>query len=156
MDGAPRARDVHARVAEVVLDVAVPLDVRRHEARLELAEHALERLLQDVGEHVEPPAVRHPDRDLLHAPIGRRASISVSSIGISVAAPSSEKRFCPGYLTLQELLERVGGEQTLEDAHAIRGRERHAPAAPLHAILEPVAAARDRGSPCTRRRACRE
>jgi hypothetical protein len=50
-------------VAEVILHVALP-HVHLGIGILELAEDAARSLPQDVGEHVEPPAVRHADHDL--------------------------------------------------------------------------------------------
>src|SRR5438128_8438670 len=56
---APGARAAVTRVAEVVLDVALPEDVVGKRRALELGEDHLVGLLQHVREHVEPAAMRH-------------------------------------------------------------------------------------------------
>ena len=52
----------------MVFDVARAFDVvRRRRAALEFVENGAERLAHDVGQHVEPAAMRHADDDLLEA-----------------------------------------------------------------------------------------
>ncbi len=56
------------RGAEMVLDVARAFDlVRRRRAALEFVEDRPMRLAHDLGQHIEPAAVRHAHDDLLHA-----------------------------------------------------------------------------------------
>ena len=54
--------------AEMIFDVARPLDFfRRRRRALEFGEDRRERLVHDVGEHVQPAAMRHADDDFLDA-----------------------------------------------------------------------------------------
>ena len=56
--------------AEVVLHVAGALRLARVDVALELAEDLAVALADDVGQHVEPAAVRHADDDLVEAGVG--------------------------------------------------------------------------------------
>ena len=56
--------------AEVVLDVARALRAARVDVALELVEDLRVGLADDVGEHVEPAAVRHADDDLVEPVVG--------------------------------------------------------------------------------------
>ena len=80
--GDERDRDVAGRSradalsAEVVLDVAAAPLLGRHDGvdrplAFELAQDRLVGTADDVGEDIEPAAVRHPDHDLMRAPAGR-------------------------------------------------------------------------------------
>ena len=62
--------DVVAVGAEVVLDIARSVRLRRVQVALELAEDLRVGLADDVGEHVEPTAVRHPDDHLVETMLG--------------------------------------------------------------------------------------
>ena len=115
----PAARRVVARVAEVVLDVAVARRLAREQAALELGEDHLVGLAQHVREHVQPAAVRHAEDDLLDAQVAAVLDQRRASIGMSDSPPSSEKRFAVGYLRVQELLEALGRDELVEDAHAV-------------------------------------
>ena len=57
-------RDVIGREAEVILDVAVAADRLGQVVALELVEDHPVGLVEDVRQHVEPPAVRHAHDDL--------------------------------------------------------------------------------------------
>jgi hypothetical protein len=57
----PLARFETPRLTEVVLDVARSLDGGLVDVALELPEDLAQRLADDVGEHVEPPSMGHPD-----------------------------------------------------------------------------------------------
>src|SRR3712207_9564416 len=56
--------------AQVVLDVAGALDGAGVDVALELAEDLGVALAEDVGQHVQPAAVRHADRDLVQTVLG--------------------------------------------------------------------------------------
>ncbi|CKS31707.1 Uncharacterised protein [Mycobacterium tuberculosis] len=53
--------------AQVVLDVTGAVRLRRIQVALELGEDLRVRLADDVGQHVEPAPVRHPDDHLVEA-----------------------------------------------------------------------------------------
>ena len=61
---------VVAAGAEVVLHVAGTVRLRRVQVALELAEDLRVRLADDVGQHVEPAAVRHADDDFVEGVFG--------------------------------------------------------------------------------------
>src|SRR5581483_12042523 len=70
-----RARRADALGAEVVLDVAAAAlladdDCVDRPLALELAEDDVVRPADDMREHVEPPAVRHADDDLVRTGVG--------------------------------------------------------------------------------------
>ena len=122
MDVAPGARGVIARVAEVVLHVAVAGRLARQQAALELGEDHLVRLAQHVGEHVQPPAVRHADHDLLDAEIAAGLDERVQDRDEGVAALEREalrRRIAD----LEELLEALGRDELVEQSQPIRVRE---------------------------------
>ena len=54
----------------MVLDVTGAVRLRRVEVALELAEDLRVRLADDVGQHVEPAAVRHADDHLVEPVFG--------------------------------------------------------------------------------------
>ena len=77
-----------------------------------------------------------------------------SSSGMSVSPPSSENRFWPDVLGVQELLEQLGVVERHEDAVLLPEVERGPVAGRLHALREPAADVERRGCACTRRRWC--
>ena len=118
---APDARGELAGRADVVLHVARALRHVRVELALELAEDLPVRLADDVGEHVEPAAVRHAHHDLLHAGVGRRVEQEVEHRDQRLRAFEAEA-LLPEELRVQEALERLGRVQRGEDARASRRR----------------------------------
>ena len=84
---------------------------------LELAEELTVCLPGDVGEHVEPAAVRHADRHLVEAGAHRCLEI-VSRSGMVVSPPSRLKRFCPTYLVCRNVSNASASLSLLEDAAA--------------------------------------
>ena len=59
-----------AALSQVVLHVAAAFGGERQRDALELAEHLFVGLAEDIDEHVESSAVRHPDNDLLDTVLG--------------------------------------------------------------------------------------
>ena len=55
---------------EVILHVPGPECLRRVQVALKLAEDLRVRLADDVGQHIEPAAVRHADDDLVEPVLG--------------------------------------------------------------------------------------
>ena len=132
------AGGVGAGIAHVVLDVAVPLDVLGQEAGLELAEDRLEGLAQDVGQHVEPPAVRHADDDLLGAGAGRDLDQRVEHRDERRGALEREALLAR-VAQVEELLEAVRHQELPQDAEPILGRKLRPVAGRLHPLLQPLA-----------------
>ena len=118
---------LHIAAAEVQLRVDV----------FELAEDPLGALLQDVGQHVEPPAVRHGDDDFLHALLARTLKREVQQRDEGFAA-FERKRLGADELALDELFEdhRVG--QTCEDPDLFFARQLHVVFSRLHPPLQPA------------------
>ncbi len=67
MDGVLVGRDVFGGEAEVVLDVAVTADGLGQVVALEFVEDHAVRFVEDVGQDVEPAAVRHAHDDFADA-----------------------------------------------------------------------------------------
>ena len=104
---APGAGGELALGAEVVLHVAGALHGARVDVALELAEDLAVGLADDVGEHVEPAAVRHADGDLVEAGLGGRLADLVDQRDRGLAALEAEPLLADE-LGLQERLERLG------------------------------------------------
>ena len=127
-----------ARVPEVILHVT-----RAEEAVgvlvVERGEELAHVLPHDVHEHVQAPAVRHPDDDLVDA-LRADSSMSTSSIAMKLSAPSAEKRFSPTKFFARNCSKisasvslvrmRRGFPGRVEDAAVLRR---------LHLVAEPVA-----------------
>ena len=117
-DRAARARGVLAARAEVVLHVAAAAGHVRVELALELAEDLRVRLADDVGEHVEPAAVRHADDGLFHAVVDGRVEQEVEHRDQRLGAFEAEALLAQ-VLRVQEPLERLGRVQRREDRLAL-------------------------------------
>ena len=138
VDLPPRARGVVARVAEVILDVAVPGRLLGEQTPLELRDDHLVGLAEHVGEHVDPPAVRHAEDHLLDAERAGVLDQRVEEGDERVAA--LEREALGGRIAeLEELLEALGGDQAVEDAQPVLGGEVGTVGGRLHALLEPDA-----------------
>src|SRR5438309_5581863 len=138
VDLPPRARGVVARVAEVILDVAVPGRLLGEQAPLELRNDHLVGLAEHVGEHVDPPAVRHAEDHLLDA---ERAGVLDHRVeeGNERVAALGRETLGGRIAELEELLEALGGDQAVEDAEPVLGGEVGMVGGRLHALLEPDA-----------------
>ena len=107
--------------AQVVLDVAGAVRRLRVQVPLELGEDLLVRLADDVGQHVEPAAVRHADDDLVQAALGRALQDLVEQRDQRLAALEREP-LLPDVLGLQERLERLGRVEPVQDVLLLVGR----------------------------------
>ena len=145
MAGVRRERDVDRAAVgramvvgepEVVLHVAVAVDVGRQQRALELGEDQLVGLLEDVGQHVEAAAVRHAEHQLGDLQPRGLVDQRRQQRDQRVAALQREALLAR-IAHLQELLERLGGDEPLQDLPAIVGVERRPPSLP--ALAEPVA-----------------
>src|SRR5438034_483233 len=138
VDLPPRARGVVARVAEVILDVAVAGRLLGEQAPLELRDDHLVGLAEHVGEHVDPPAVRHAEDHLLDAEAPRVLDQRVEEGNERVTA--LEREALGGRIPeLEELLEALRDDQAVEDAQPVLGGEVGMVGGRLHALLEPDA-----------------
>ena len=128
------------REAEVVLDVAaavVEVDLLV-QLVLELGEDLRGGLLEHVGQHVEPPAVRHPDDDLADARARRPLDQALEQRNQALR-PLEREALRAEELVLQELLEHLGADHLLKDLDPIGPRQRQPVARALHPALKPVA-----------------
>ncbi len=117
--------------AEVVLHVPGTVGRVRIDPSLELAEDLPVRLADDVGEHVEPPAVRHPDSHLVEARVHRAAQDLVQDRDDGFAALQREP-LLPHVLRVQERLEGLGRVEAFKDVHLLGD------VGPLPGVLDPA------------------
>ncbi len=61
---------MHARGAEVVFHVARALHAFHVDSAFELRKNLYQRLADDVGEHIQPPAMRHADHHFSDLALG--------------------------------------------------------------------------------------
>ena len=152
---APLAEHAVDREAEVVLHVAaavveVGLLVQ---LVLELGEDLRGRLLEHVGQHVEPPAVRHPDHDLADARAGRPLDQPLEQRDQALG-PFQREALRAEELVLQELLEHLGADHLLKDLDPIGRASAAAGCACSPSGFAASRAARDRGCARSARRSC--
>ncbi len=103
------------RGAEVVLDVARSADVVGvGRAAAEFVEDHPERLLHDVAEHVQPPAVGHAENDFLDAVLAADLDDRLHRRDHRLAAVETEA-LGPDILLAEEALELLGLDQLVED-----------------------------------------
>ena len=123
--------------AEVVLHVARALDVVGLErAALELVEDGAVRLAHDVGEHVEAPAVRHADDDLLDAELAAALDDLLQRRHHGFGAVEAEA-LGARVLHVGELLEDLGLDQLVEDRLLALDGEGDVLVLALDALLDP-------------------
>ncbi len=124
------------RGAEVVLDVARAQHVVGHGGALELGEDRGVRLAHDVGEHVEPAAMRHADHDLVDPELGRAPDDRLERRHRALAAVETEP-LGAGELDVQKALEALGDDQLLEDLPLVLDARPQQVVRALHAGLNP-------------------
>ncbi len=117
----PGRRRVIARVAEMVLHVAVAGRFLRELRAFELGDQHLVGLPEHVREHVQPTAVRHPEDDLVDAVliaggIDQRPQEWNERVGTLEREP-----FRGRVLGVEKLLEPLGRDELLQDLHALLG-----------------------------------
>ena len=100
---------------EVVLDVAGALHRRRVDVTLELGEDRLVALAHDVGQHVQPAAVGHAEHGRVEPGVGGAGQHLVEDRDRRLGALQPEA-LRADVLRSEELLERLGGVEPLEDA----------------------------------------
>ncbi len=106
--------EVLAFGTEVVLDVTGAVRLARVQVALELPEDLRDRLADDVGQHVEPTAVRHADDDLVQFVRRRGVQHRVQQRHHGFGALQREP-LLPDVLGLQERLERLGRVELRQD-----------------------------------------
>jgi hypothetical protein len=141
MDPAAARIDAIGAEAQVVLDVAVAVHRIGQVLVLELGEDFLIGFAQDVGQDVEPAAVRHAQDDFADAEIGRLLDDGLQDRDERLGSFEGEA-FLPTVAGVQEVLEQFGVVQALEDADLLGAVEARAIASRLHAFLQPRADAR--------------
>ena len=128
--------DVTALGAQVVLHVTGAAGLRRVHVALELGEDLRQGLADDVGQHVEAATVRHADDDLVEALTGRGVDGGVHQRDQRLGTLEGEALLAD-VLGLQEVLERLGGVELLQDVLLLGVRR--AGLAALDAVLQPLA-----------------
>jgi hypothetical protein len=129
---------VVTRVAEVVLHVSVALDVVGQKAALELGEDVAVGLVQHVGEHVEPTAMRHAHDDLLNAEVARAFDEGVEQRHQRLAALQGESLLA-NELGVQELLEKRCRRHLAKELDALSVRKLGGVQCRFDLLLEPSA-----------------
>ena len=140
-----------ARLPEVVLHVAGALHRVGVDLALELLEELVVALADDVGEHVEPPAVRHADDGAVEVGVGGRLEDGVEDRDGRLGALEPEPLLAH-VLGGEELLERLRRVEALEDVALVV--ERRAPATRPPPAPGSSAAPPGPGCACTRCRSC--
>ncbi len=126
------------RSAEMVLDVARALDVvGRGRAALELVEDDVVRLAHDLGEHVQPAAMRHAEHDLLHAELAAALDDLLERRDQRLGAVEAEA-LGAGILDVEEPLETLGLGELVEDRLLALTREGDALVRALDPLLDPA------------------
>ena len=136
LDRRPAERAELSLGAQVVLDVAGALDRPRVDVALELAEDLGVALADDVGQHVQPAAVRHADADLDQAVVGRLLADLVQHHDRGLATLQREPLLADE-LGLQEGLEDLGLVELVQDPQVLLAGQRLV--RPLHPVLDPLA-----------------
>ena len=131
----PAAADERALLAQVVLDVAGALDRVGVHVALELAEQLVERLADDVGQHVEAAAVRHAQVGGVHAVVGGFLEQGVEDRDQRLGTFETEALLAE-VLGGQELLEGLGRVEPSQDVALVLDVDPGA--ATLHLLLDPA------------------
>ena len=133
---APVRRDVGARGAQVVLDVARAVGALGIDA-LELAEDLTVWLPDNLGQHVETAAVCHAEHDFLNAAGCRLGQQTVQQRNQRFRAFQREA-LVPDVARVQERLEGLCGVELLEDLDLYVAGQRRPGVGMLHPLLQPV------------------
>ena len=131
-------RRAHGVRAEVVLHVAGVARRLRAVLPVELLKNVGGRLLEHVREHIDAPAVRHADHDILGARRRRARDRGVEHRDEGVG-PLDGEALVPLVGPAEETLETVDVRQSTEQCELLFIRERAPHRAPLHLLAEPGA-----------------
>ena len=136
-DFVARIRAALGIVAEVIFHVAVAADQLGNVVFGKLREHRGERFLQEIRDHVQPPAMRHAHHDFLHAVDGAIDEQRVQDHHQRLAALEAEA-FLADVARVQEPLEAFRLHQLFQN-HALRFfRESEIRQARLDAVENPI------------------
>ena len=122
MDGLLVGRDVIGREAEVILDVAVTADGLGQVVALELVEDHPVGFIEDVGQDVEPAAVRHAHDDFADSGGPRALDDGVEQRDQHLA-PFEREPLLTDVMLLEERLEELGCIQLVDDPPLLLGVE---------------------------------
>ena len=114
-DFAPGIGVADAARAHVVLHVARPLCAGRIDVAFELGKDLPQRLADDVGQHVQPAAVRHADDHFMDVVVRRAIDDGVDDRDGRLRAFQRES-LLPDVARVQEVLELFGIEQVAKNA----------------------------------------
>src|SRR6185437_1971402 len=120
----------------VILHIARALLVREIVAALELGEDRKRRFAEYVDEHIEAPAMRHADDDLLDPRKAASLHEIIEQRDERIAALEREAPLAD-VLRVQIALEPLGARQLPQDIELLVAAEALAHAARLKAILQP-------------------
>ena len=135
VEGVARRTGEGAGLSEVVLDVAGALDGLGIDVALELGEELLVLLADDVDEHVETTAMRHAEHGGVHGGVGGGAEHGVEQGDGRFGALDAESLLAE-VLGAEELLERLGGVESIEDVALLLDAEFDGDA--LDLLLDPA------------------
>jgi hypothetical protein len=121
---------------QVVLDVSRALYGTGIQIALELPEDLLVRLADNVGQHIEPAAVRHAHADFLEICFGGLLAHLVQQHDRRLAALQGEP-LLSYELGLQECLEDLGLIELVEDPQVLLAWQ--GLMGPLYSVLDPLA-----------------
>ncbi len=133
--GARPCRSI-GRVSLVVLDVSRAEGAVEKRSVLELREQRLEGAPDDVREHAQPPAVRHPEDDLDDAVSRSVLDDHVEERNHRFGAFQGEA-LLPQELRVDEAFEELGRSDLLQDPEAVLGRDRAHVLGLFQVALEP-------------------
>ena len=125
------------REAEVILHVAVAADGLGQVVALELVEDHPVRLVEDVGQHVQPAAVRHAHDDLADPARAGPLDHGVEQRDQHLAAFEREPLLADVML-LKKRLEQLGRVELQDDPPLLLGVELRAVPVRLHPFEQPL------------------
>src|SRR6266850_4960871 len=121
----------------MVFDVAGTFDrVRIGRAALEFVKQRAVRLAHDLGQHVEPAAMRHAQNDFLHAEIATALDDLLERRDQRFSAVEAEA-LGAGELEVAEFLKAFGLDQLVQDRATALAGETDFLVRPLDALLDP-------------------
>ncbi len=131
-------RDVIGRKTEVILDVAVTADRLRQVVALELVEKHPVRLVEDVRQDIQSPAMRHAHDDFLHSgrpgPLDDRVQERNQHL-----APFERKPLLAHIVFVEKRLEQLGHVELVDDPPLLLDVKRRPVAHRLHPLEQPLA-----------------
>ena len=140
-DLVPGGRRAFGEIAKVVFDVAVAADDVRNVVLGEFVEDERERLVEEIGQHVETAAVGHAHDNFLHPARFAALQDGVENDEQRLGALERES-FLPDVARVQEVLESLRLVKLAQHRAVQRAILAVAVAAVLHPLADPIAHAR--------------